>query len=113
MNLKKSSLILILILLFLTGCSGDKISDAEFINTTPAKIKMDDSTYTLTDEILSEDEVKDQIGKINKITLIVSYLEEDNPYKNPRKIFEVKNVKIQDAIAIEVNDKFYKAKIEK
>ena len=110
MNVKTRVSMLILAFILFSGCSAKKLSGAQFTNTTPAEIKMKNSTYMLTDEILSSNEVKKQIGKITHVNALVSYLEEDNPYKNPSKILEVKNIEIEEAIAVQVNDKLYKAK---
>ncbi|OCA88421.1 hypothetical protein A8F94_24490 [Bacillus sp. FJAT-27225] len=87
----------------------NKFSSAEFTNLTPAVIKMDNLTYLMTDEVLGTNEVEQQIGKIIRIQEIVSYTEDQNPYKSPSKIFKVKDASIKDAIAIKVNDKLYKA----
>ncbi|MEH7111739.1 hypothetical protein V7124_05065 [Neobacillus niacini] len=103
---------LIFISIILSGCNSNNLSDAEFANLTPAEIRMDNSTYLLTDEVLTTDEVEEQIGKAAKIQEIVSYSEDQNPYKNPSKIFKVKDVSVEKAIAIQVNDKLYIANIE-
>lgn len=98
--------------ILLSGCHTNKLSNAEFTNLTPAIIKIDNLTYLMTDEVLSNSEVEEQIGKITKIVTIVSYSEDQNPYKSPNKIFKVKNINIEEAIAIQVNNNLYKAYIE-
>jgi hypothetical protein len=111
--LKKAITIgLIFVFILLTGCNTNKLSSAEFTNTTPAKIKIDNLTYLMTDEVLDINEVKDQISKITRIQELVSYSKDQNPYKSPSKIFEIKDIDIEEAIAIKVNDKLYKAYIE-
>lgn len=113
MKPKKITIMLILVLILFTGCNSTNILNAEFTNVTPAKIEMNGSTYLLTDEILSTNEVDKQIGKITQVHAIVSYLEDENPYKNPSKIYEVKNMKTEEAIAVEVNNKLYISKTNK
>jgi hypothetical protein len=103
---------LIFISIILSGCNSNNLSDAEFTNLTPAEIKMDNSTYLMTDEVLTTNEVEEQIGKVTKILEIVSYSEDHNPYKNPNKIFKVKDESVEKAIAIQVNDKLYIANID-
>lgn len=103
---------LIFITIILSGCNSNNLSDAEFTNLTPAEIKMDNSTYLMTDEVVTTNEVEEQIGKVTKIQKIVSYSEDQNPYKDPSKIFRLKDVSVQKAIAIQVNDKLYLANIE-
>jgi hypothetical protein len=103
---------LIFISIILSGCNSNNLSDAEFTNLTPAEIKMDNSTYLMTDEVLTTNEVEEQIGKVTKILEIVSYSEDQNPYKNPNKIFKVKDESVEKAIAIQVNDKLYIANID-
>ncbi|WP_391122403.1 hypothetical protein [Psychrobacillus sp. L3] len=102
---------LIFVSILLSGCNSTKLSSAEFTNTTPAVIKMDNLTYLMTDEVLSTNEVEEQIGKITKIYAIVSYPEDQDPYKSPSKIFKVKDINIEESIAIQVNDKLYKVNI--
>ncbi|SDN26867.1 hypothetical protein SAMN05518871_104129 [Psychrobacillus sp. OK028] len=102
---------LIFVSILLSGCNTNKLSSAEFTNTTPAKIKIDNLTYLMTDEVLATKEVEEQIGKITRIQTIVSYSKDQNPYISPSKIFEIKDINIEEAIAIEVNDKLYKAYI--
>jgi hypothetical protein len=103
---------LIFISIILSGCNTNNLSEAEFTNLTPAEIKMDNSTYLMTDEVLTTNEVEEQIGKVTKILEIVSYSEDQNPYKNPNKIFKVKDESVEKAIAIQVNDKLYIANID-
>jgi hypothetical protein len=111
-TLKKTITIgLIFVSIMLSGCNTNKLSNAEFTNLTPAVIKIDNLTYLLTDEVLATNEVEKQIGKITSIQEIVSYSDDQNPYKNPGKIFKVKDMNIEEAIAIKVNDKLYKANI--
>ena len=112
-TLKKAITIgLIYVSLLLSGCNTNKLSSAEFTNTTPAVIKIDNLTYQMSDEVLAIKEVEQQIGKITQVHPIVSYTENQNPYKNPSKIFEIEDINIEEAIAIKVNDKLYKAYIE-
>jgi hypothetical protein len=103
---------LIFISIILSGCTSNNLSEAEFTNLTPAEIKMDNSTYLMTDEVLTTNEVEEQIGKVTKILEVVSYSEDQNPYKNPSKIFKVKDESVEKVIAIQVNDKLYIANIE-
>ncbi|WP_274310156.1 hypothetical protein [Solibacillus daqui] len=98
--------------IILSGCNSPNLSDAEFTNITPAEIKMDNVTYLLTEEILTTDEVEDQIGKVTQIQVLVSYSEAQNPYKNPSKIFKIKDISVEKAIAIQVNDKLFIANID-
>jgi hypothetical protein len=49
----------------------------------------------MTDEVLATNEVEEQIGKITRIQEIVSYSEDQNPYKSPSKIFEIKDINIE------------------
>ncbi|MEI4771873.1 hypothetical protein WAX74_19920 [Psychrobacillus sp. FJAT-51614] len=112
--MKKAIIIgLIFVSILLSGCNTNKLSSAEFTNTTPAKIKIYNLTYLMTDEVLATNVVEKQIGKITQIQAIVSYSEDQNPYKSPSKVFEIKDINIEEAIAIKVNDKLYKAYIKK
>ena len=97
----------------LIGCNRNTLSSAEFTNTKPAVIKTNQTTYILTDNILENNEVGRQIGKIDKVYTIVSYLDEDNPYKNLSGIYQIENIKIEEEIAVQINDKLYRAKIKK
>ncbi|MBD7944386.1 hypothetical protein H9650_09695 [Psychrobacillus sp. Sa2BUA9] len=103
---------IIFVSILLSGCNTNKISNAEFTNTTPAKIKIENLTYLMTDEVLATNEVEVQIGKITRIQEIVSYSEDENPYKSPSKIFKIINTDIEESIAIKVNDMLYKAYME-
>jgi uncharacterized protein with ATP-grasp and redox domains len=94
-------------------CSANKLKNAGLTNTTPATVTMNDSTYILTDETLTQNEIDKQIGNITKVIEIVSYLESDDPYKNTKKIFKMKDIKVEEAIAVQVNEKLYKAKVQK
>jgi len=112
-TLKKAiSISLIFVSILLSGCNTNKLSSAEFTNTTPAVIKIDNLTYLMSDEVLTTNEVEEQIGKITQILALVSYSENQNPYQSPSKIFEIKDINIEEAIAIKVNDKLFKAYIE-
>lgn len=102
---------LIFFSIFLSGCNTNKLNSAELINLTPAVIKMDNFTYLMTDEVLSTNEIEEQIAKITQIHAIVSYSEDQNPYKSPSKIFRIKDINVEEAIAIQVNDNLYKANI--
>lgn len=110
--MKKAITILMFVSIVLSGCNTNELRSAEFTNTTPAVIKIDNLIYLMTDEVLVTNEVEEQIGKITQIHAIVSYSEEQNPYKRPSEIFEVKDINIEEAIAIKVNDKLYKANIK-
>lgn len=103
---------LILISIILSGCNLNNLRDADFTNLTPAEITMDNNTYLMTDEVVTANDVEQQIGKVTQNHLIISYSEEQNPYKNPGKIFKVKDIPVEEAIAIQVNDKLYIANIE-
>src|SRR5690606_36462070 len=98
--------------ILLSGCSMNKLSEAEFTKLTPAVIKIDNLTYLMTDEVLATHETEEQIGEITQIHALVSYSEDQNPYKGLGKIFKVKDVTSEEAIAIKVNDKLYKAIID-
>ncbi|QUG41657.1 hypothetical protein KD050_20740 [Psychrobacillus sp. INOP01] len=98
---------LILVSILLSGCNTNKLSNAEFNNTTPGVIKIDNLTYRMTDEVLATNEVEKQIGKITQIQELVSYSEDQNPYKSPSKIFKIKDINIEEAIAINVNDNIF------
>ncbi len=111
-TLKKVITILMFVSLVLSGCNKNELRSAEFTNTTPAVIKIDNLTYLMTDEVLATNKVEEQIGKITQIHAIVSYSEAQNPYKSPSEIFEVKDINIKEAIAIKVNNKLYKAYIK-
>ncbi|MCM3711121.1 hypothetical protein [Sporosarcina luteola] len=100
---------LILISILLSGCNKNELSNAEFTNLTPAVIHLDNLNYLMTDEVLSTDEIEEQIGKITRIHELVSYSEDQNPYINPSEIYKIKDIKTEKAIAIKVNDKIYKA----
>lgn len=102
---------LLFVVILLAGCNTNKLSSADFTNLTPAVIKINDFTYLMTEEVLSTNEVEEQIAEITQIHTIVSYSEEQNPYKSVDEIFKVKGVTIEEAIAIQVNDKLYKATI--
>jgi hypothetical protein len=104
----KALVFLLFFILFL-GYSTNKLTNAEFTNTPSPMIKMNDATYVMTEEILPADNVEEQIGKITKINTLVSYPPDKDPYENPSRIFKVKDIEIEDAIAIEVNFKLYKA----
>lgn len=103
------TLLLLITITQLTGCSGCSVKKASFTNTMPAIIDFNDTTYILTDEVISSEELGKQIGKITKVNAIVSYLEENDPYKNPNKIYKIKDIKSEDSIAVQVNKKFFKA----
>lgn len=87
--------------------------NAEFTNVTPAEIKMKDAVYIMTEDIVFENDIDKQIGEVTKVNAIVSYLEINDPYKNPNKIYKIKNKNIEEVIAIQVNDKVYKALVKK
>lgn len=108
----KKAITIGLIFVSILLCNTNKLSSAEFTNTTPAKIKIDNLSYLMTDEVLATNEVEEQIGKITRIKAIVSYSEDRNPYKSPSKIFEIKDINIEEAIAVKVNDRLYKAYIK-
>ena len=101
-----------LILIFLSGCISTILSDAEFMNVTPPIIEMDNLTYLMTDIVVTTNEVQEQIGEVTQIYAVVSYPEDRNPYKNPSKIFKIKDISVEEAIAIQVNDKLYIANID-
>ena len=102
----------IFISIILSGCNSTNLSEAEFTNVTPAVIEMDNLTYLMTDEIVTTNEVKEQIGEVTQIYALVSYPEDRNPYKNPSKIFKIKDYSVEEAIAIQVNDKLYIANVD-
>lgn len=85
----------------------NKLSSAVFTNTTPAVIKIDNLIYRMTDEVLASNEVEKQIGKITQIHELVSYPEDQNPYKSPSEIFAIKGINIEEAVAIKVNDSIF------
>lgn len=91
-------------------CNVDnELKDATFINAEPSII-LNEIEYTLTNEILDESELeKSPIAKITDIDIIVSYIDEENPYKNPNLIYKIENIDIESKIALEVNDKIYLA----
>jgi uncharacterized lipoprotein NlpE involved in copper resistance len=116
MKIKRKSIITLLALLTLfslIGCSEKSLKKAEFTNTTPAQIKMNNTVYFMKDVILSADDIDNQIGEITKVNEIVSYLDADNPYKYPNKIFKVKEKDMEQVIGIQVNNIIYEAMVEK
>ncbi|MEK4252108.1 hypothetical protein [Paenibacillus sp. FSL W7-1287] len=108
---KAITLGLIFVSMMLSGCNMNKLSSAEFTNLTPGLIKIDNFTYLMNDEVLPTNEVEKQIAKITKIQAVVSYSEDQNPYKNPSEIFKIKDINVEVAIAIQVNDNLYKENI--
>ena len=99
-------------LLLLFGVLGYHIlflHKAEFTNLTPARIRMDNRVYRMSEEILPADAVERRIGTVTKVVLLVSYTEDANPYKNPKRIYKVKGREIHEAIGVEVNNKIYRA----
>jgi hypothetical protein len=109
MRIKERFLLMLLLLTLLIGCSTSTLKNAEFTNVTPAEVKINDTVYLMTEDIVFEKDMDKQIGKVTKVNAIVSYIETDNPYKNPNKIYKIKNKNIEEVIAIQVNDKIYKA----
>lgn len=110
MKLKKLSLILILGFTLFLGSNITNKLKCEFTNLTPAEVQINEATYLLTDEIISNEGVHEKIGEITKVHEIVSYMENDNPYKNPGKIYKLKNMEIEEWIGVEVNNRIYIAK---
>ena len=53
------------------GCNSANFSNAEFTNLKPAVIKMDNLTYVMTDEIVTTNEVEDQIGEFKSTQLFL------------------------------------------
>ena len=113
MRLKKLSLILILGFTLFLGCNTTNKIKGDFTNITPAEVQIKETTYLLTDEIISNEDVQEEIGAIAQVHEIVSYMENDNPYKNPGKIFKLKDIEIEEGIGVEVNDKIYLAEYKK
>lgn len=109
MQIRGKFLMILFIFILLSGCSTSTLKNAVFTNVTPSEIKINDKIYFITKEILSNNEIEEQIGKVTQINAVVSYLETENLYKNPSKIFKVKGSDIEEVIAIKVNDKIYKA----
>ena len=102
---------LIFISIILTGYNSTNISEAKITNLTTAVIKMDNLSYLMTDIVVTTNEVEEQIGEVTQIYAVVSYPEDRNPYKNPSKIFKIKDIRVKEAIAIQVNGKLYIANI--
>ena len=113
MRLKKLSLILILGFTLFLGCNTTNKIKGDFTNITPAEVQIKETTYLLTDEIISNEDVQEEIGAIAQVHEIVSYMENDNPYKNPGKIFKLKDIELEEGIGVEVNDKIYLAEYKK
>ena len=112
-TLKKGiTICFIFISIILSGCSSINLSDAEFTNVTPAVIEMDNLTYLMTDIVVTTNEVEEEIGEVTQIYAVVSYPEDRNPYKNPSKIYKIKDISVKEAIAIQVNGKLYIANID-
>jgi len=113
MNRKGIGIVILLTSILLVGCTTNTLYSGAFTNTTPAQINMNDTLYFMTEEVVSKNDIEKQIGKITRVSVIVSYLETDDPYKNPNKIFKINDKDIKDVIGIEVNGKVYEATTKK
>lgn len=110
MKLKKLPVILILGFTFFLGCNITNKLKGEFTNLTPGEVQINEATYLLTDEIISNEDVQEEIGEITQVHEIVSYMENDNPYKNLGKIYKLKDIEMEEGIGVEVNNRIYIAK---
>lgn len=106
---KKHKLLLILSAIIVAHClvigihyfSMEKVT---FINTSPI-IKMNDKWYIVTKEILTKDKLGRQVGRVTKYVKAASYIEE--PYKNPSKVYEIKDKSIDEEVALKMNGENY------
>lgn len=111
--MKNRLIVLFWAVILLCGCEHNGMYKAVFTNTKPAIINMNGVTYSLTEEELKEDLIQREVGKVDRINEVVSYLEEDNPYKNIEGIYSIKDEKVVEKIALKINNKIYVAVVER
>lgn len=104
-------LVLIILLGVFLGFRSS-LKEATFENLEPT-IYFDKTEYVVTNKTISEDKLDEQIAKVTQSIWIVSYTDEQNPYKNPSEIYKIKEQNISEAVALKMNGKFYVAKIKK
>ncbi len=108
---KKYSILLVICIMFLGGCSNSSIKQAQFTNLKPS-ISLEGKEYIVSKDVVDKNTIAEQIAKVTTISNIVSYSEKDNPYKKIGKIYKIKGENIEKAIAVEINDSIYLAKID-
>lgn len=106
---KRLLFIAVLLIAFISIMYSVSIERAVFINVKPT-IEMGGIEYIITEDMISKEKLGKQIGKVTKVILLVSYLEENNPYKNPNGIYKIKDRNAKDEVALEMNGKFYIAR---
>jgi len=111
MELVKKGILVMLVLLIVSilVVLDSSMESAVFINVKPT-LQMNDVEYLVTEDEISKDKIEKQVGRVTQIILLVSYLEENNPYKKPSKIYKIKDKEIEDEVALEMNNKFYIAR---
>lgn len=104
---KTTVIIIVLIVLSIFVVNVSSLEKAVFINVKPT-IRMGDIEYLITNDIISSDKLIKQVGKVTQIIELASYM--DNPYKNPSRVYKIKDKKIEEEVALKMNSKFYIAK---
>ena len=94
----------------LFGCGSKNLKNAIFTNLEPS-ITIDNEEYIISNNTVNKDGVGEQIAKVTSINKVISYSDENDPYKKIGKIYKIKNESQDKIIAIEINDTLYLAEI--
>jgi hypothetical protein len=105
----KHKRLLFFIIIVLTGVSLNV--DEVFASTYPSSIAWNNSLYGLSAEEVNSKDVGIEIGKIKRqrTPMPIKNGESNEKQYVGNSLFEIKGVDIEDAIAVEIDDKFFKA----
>lgn len=107
MKINITILLILLLSLLSTGCSNS-MKKAELYIASDILLEIDNVKYKVNMfHILSEDNIDKQIGEVAKVIPLDT--PNPNSYRNPKNIYSLKNKKVEDEVALEMNGKLYLA----
>ena len=106
----KYILMTFLFVIILAGCANEGLRGAYFVNVKPS-ISIDGKEYIITKDTVDSNSIEKEFAKITKISEIVSYPDESNPYKNLGKVYTIKGKNPNIEIALEINNKIFLGRV--
>jgi hypothetical protein len=107
--LKRTVFAILFVMALIMLINYTKLPDAHFNNLQPSLI-IGDATYSVTSTFIGLEELDKKYAKVRSYTLLVSYTEEENPYKNVGIVWSIKNRDYTGVIALEMNGQYYLCK---
>lgn len=114
--MRKKKIVFIALALVLLGVlmfaivNNSQVQKASFVNLEPTLI-LNEIEYEVTDSEIDIKDIGSKIAIVSQISNVVSYSDDNNPYRSVDDVHEIKGKKIEEHVAVRINGTYFLAEV--